>query len=326
MTTPWIPVVHGAALDRPDEADTIQTAGHIRDALVRLGNRSDVVPVGPDLAGLEAVLATRPDLVFNLVEAIGGDGALAGLVPAELDRRGIRYTGSRARVMRACIDKVATKRNMIDAGLPTPAWSLTGDDLPEVPTVIVKSLTEHASVGIDARSVVPRALASAEIAAREGRYGGRFFAEAYVDGREFNLSVLDGRHGPEVLPPAEIEFVGFPADRPRIVDYEAKWEVGSFAFENTPRRFGFPPADRKLLKTLSGLARKTWDLFDLSGYARIDFRVDATGRPWILEVNTNPCLAPDAGFFAAAAVAGLGYDDLIARIVEPARGTLSKVA
>jgi D-alanine-D-alanine ligase len=150
------------------------------------------------------------------------------------------------------------------------------------------------------------------------RLGRPCFAEDYIDGREFNLSMLAGPSGPEVLPPAEIDFSAFPAGKPRIVGYQAKWEVDSFEYQHTPRRFDMPPSDERLLERLSDLARRTWALFGLAGYARVDFRVDAAGEPWILEINTNPCLSPDAGFPAAVAEAGLSYDAAVERIVADA--------
>ena len=101
---------------------------------------------------------------------------------------------------------------------------------------------------------------------------------------------------------------------PRIVDYAAKWETGSYGYHNTPRQFDFPAGDCDLLARLEALARQAWRVFMLSGYARVDFRVDAKDGIWLLEVNTNPCLAPDAGFAAAAAQAGFGYDALIAHL------------
>src|SRR3546814_4317520 len=98
-----------------------------------------------------------------------------------------------------------------------------------------------------------------------------------------------------------ILFVDFPPGRPRIVDYEAKWAPESDAYANTPRRFDLAADDAALAAELSRLALDAWHLFGLAGYARVDFRVDAAGRPTILEVNLNPCLAPDAGFAAPAA-------------------------
>ncbi len=251
---------------------------------------------------------------------------MAAEVPPALDRFGLAYTGCGARATYRCLSKPAMKRTMATAGIPTPDWSLTGCGLQHLPKVIVKAVAEHASLGIDARSVVPGARASFEVARRTQRLGVAHFAEAFVEGREFNLGVLDGPGGPEVLPPAETLFVGYPDDRPRIVDYEAKWAEDSHAYNNTPRRFAFGDEDRALVDELCALSLRAWALFGLSGYARVDFRVDAAGRPWVLEVNTNPCIAPDAGFFAAAAEAGLSYPGMVGRIVEAALAARTEAA
>lgn len=315
---PYLPVLHGAAADRPDEADTIVTAKAVAASLRRLGYRSEVVRLGLDLGVIARVAAKHPLLVFNLVEALDGDCALAPLAPAMFDHLGLAYTGAGTEAHHLTLTKTAAKRLLAGAGLPTPKWSLDGGGFARGSRVIVKSLTEHASLGIDAGSVVPATRARQEIIAREQRFGGRFFAEAFVEGREFNLSVLETPEGPRVLPVAEILFLDFPPDRPHIVDYEAKWDSEAAAYANTPRRFDFPPEDAPLVAALQDLALKAWRLFGLAGYARVDFRVDAAGRPTILEINVNPCLAPDAGFVAAAERAGLGYDAVVGCIVAAA--------
>jgi D-alanine-D-alanine ligase len=130
------------------------------------------------------------------------------------------------------------------------------------------------------------------------------------------VALLAGPDGVEVLPPAEIDFSAFPPEKPRIVGHRAKWDENSFEYNHTPRTFDFHEADRPLLDEISGLSQKCWELFSLRGWARVDFRVDTEGRPWILEINTNPCLSPDAGFFAALARAGIPFDEAIQRIVE----------
>ena len=145
------------------------------------------------------------------------------------------------------------------------------------------------------------------------------FAEQFIEGREFNLGLLAGPDGPESLPPAEIDFSAFPPEKPRIVGYRAKWEDDSFESRHTPRRFDFPSSDAPLLHRLGELARQCWTLFRLRGWARVDFRVDAAGEPWILEINGNPCLSPDAGFAAAMQQASIPYDQGIQRILEDAR-------
>jgi len=316
----YLPVLHGAAADRPDEADTIVTAEAIAASLQRLGHDSEVVKLGLDLSVLAQLAAERPTLVFNLVEALEGDSALAQLAPAALDHFALPYTGSGLAAHHLTLTKTAAKRLLAAAGLPTPAWSPDGAGFAPDARVIVKSDTEHASLGLDAASVVPATEARREIAAREQRFGGLFFAETYVEGREFNLSILETATGPSVLPAAEILFVDFPSERPRIVDYEAKWATDSIAYANTPRSFDFAAGDAALIAELSTLALAAWRQFGLAGYARVDFRVDDAGRPTILEVNLNPCLAPDAGFVAAAARTGLDYDAVIGSIVAAAKG------
>jgi D-alanine-D-alanine ligase len=276
--------------------------------------------------------AQRPDLVFNLVESLAGHGRLIHLVPSLLDAMGLPYSGAPAEAIWLTSHKVMAKERLVAAGLPTPPW--TGPwprDLPSAPSLgqsmecrssvqrwIIKSLWEHASVGLEAANVVEAACGQRLAQAMEVRapfLGGVCFAEAFVEGREFNLSVLAGPHGPRVLPPAEIIFEGFAADQPRIVGYRAKWDAASEEFRHIPRSFDFGPDDRPLLAELQGLALQCWQLFGLRGYARVDFRVDAQGRPWILEINANPCLSPDAGFAAALVRAGVEFTRAVKWIV-----------
>ena len=132
---------------------------------------------------------------------------------------------------------------------------------------ILKAVFEHASFQMDDDAVF--AAASEEeiherIAACEARWGRPFFAERFVDGREFNLSLLAGA----VLPPAEIDFSALPDDQPPIVGYRAKFDAQSFEYHHTPRRFNFSPDDAPLLDELAQQAVACWRLFGLTGFAR----------------------------------------------------------
>lgn len=328
-TGPRAAILHGATMDRPDERDTLEQAALVARCLGTLGWRTETVALGLDLSALDRLLSPRPAVVFNLVEAIAGDGRLAPLAPAVLEHLGIPCTGTSAAALGVTTAKPASKTMLRAAGLPTPDWIAGGvatTAAADCDRMIVKSVSEDASIGIDADSVVPAAAAAAEIARRRARFGGEWFAEAYIDGREFNVGLLDGPDGTVVLPITEIEFLDYPDDRPRIVDYEAKWIGDSFAFSHTPRRFDLPPGDASLLEELAALARRTFALFGLAGYARVDFRVDAQGRPWILEVNANPCLSEDAGFAAAAARGGLTMEQVVGRIVDAAIGREARTA
>ncbi len=325
MARGFIPVVHAATESRPDEIDTITAAEAVAGALTAQGFAAEIIGLAPDLRALEALPARRPLTVFNLADAVNGDGRLAPMVPARLDALGLRYTGCGTNAWLETLSKIGTKLRLAHAGLPTPSWSEDGSGLDPEARVIVKPVWEHGSLGLDERSVMRGRDAVRAIAERSARWKTEHFAEAYLDGREFNLALIEGPQGPEVLPIAEIVFEGF-ADAPRIVGYDAKWAPESAAYIGTPRRFGLEEESPDLAAKLKTLALACWRLFGLSGYARVDFRLDAHGEPAILEVNMNPCLSPDAGFAAAAKEAGLAYAAMVGRIIEASLGALRATA
>ncbi|GMU83391.1 MAG: D-alanine--D-alanine ligase [Planctomycetota bacterium] len=329
-------ILHDAITDasRPDEQDALVQAREVAAALSSLGHRTRIRPVDLNLAALAAALRDeRPDAVFNLVESLDRQGRLIHLVPAVLDSLAIPYTGTTTIPMLNTSSKLVAKRMLTAGGIATPPWRQPGrnDSTLQPPCrCIVKSVWEEASVGIDDASIIDTVSTrqlDAIIAARAPQLGGEAFAEAFIEGREFNLSLLAAAPGerpvgaPILLPPAEIDFIDFPAGKPRIVGYAAKWDDRSHEFHHTPRRFDFPDGDTPLLANLSRIAVDCWNLFDLAGYARVDFRVDSAGRPWVLEINANPCLSADAGFMAAAGQAGLSLTDVVERLLSAAVGT-----
>lgn len=325
--------------------DVLLQRDTVRAGLERLGHTTACIGCTLDLAALRTELrAQRPELVFNLVESLGGTDRLMTLASLLLDSLEIPYTGAHTQALLETSNKIRAKEWLLRGGLPTPAYRSTStpgaeshDSIKHDSAAghgahpwIIKATWEHASFAMDDSAVVrPSDFGELErrLHEREQRIGRPHFAEQFIDGREFNLSVLAGSRAgasvfrplPQVLPPAEIVFTGFPAGKPRIVGQRAKWDADSFEYRETPRRFDFPAADDGLLQELAELARRCWQQFDLRGYARVDFRVDESGRPWILEVNANPCLSPDAGFAVAVARAGLDYDDALARILADAR-------
>jgi len=145
-----------------------------------------------------------------------------------------------------------------------------------------------------------------------------YFIEEFIDGREFNISILAGKNGPQVMPPAEIRFLDYPANKPKVVGYTAKWKEDSFEYIHTQRTFEYNDNDTPLLKKLETICLQTWNTLGLRGYVRVDFRIDPDGNPLILEVNTNPCISPDSGFVAACKHAGLSNAQMIERIIEDA--------
>jgi D-alanine-D-alanine ligase len=333
----YVAILHNRVADDASESDrdVLVQVEVVAAALEQLGLQSAVVPCDLDLQSLQNQLQRLlPDVVFNLVESLAGSDALGFVVPALLDTMNLPYTGSPTGAVFLTNHKLLAKQQLIQAGLPTPVWfsdlpagggpSSTGQAIGSVrpgDRFVIKAVSEHASVGLDEHSLVT-VTDELDLRRRLQEFRATLqrpcFAEQFIDGREFNISLLANAGGCQVLSPAEIDFSAFPAGKPRLVGYRAKWDQTTFEFHNTPRRFDFPRQDGPLLERIGELARACWDLFGLGGYVRVDFRVDSENQPWILEVNTNPCLSPDAGFAAALQQAGIGFDEAVARILADA--------
>jgi D-alanine-D-alanine ligase len=333
-------IVHNAvANDAPAaERDVLAQVELVQDACRRFDWPCETLPLSTDLQPFITRLTTNPPhVVFNLVEALAGHDRLAWLIPATAETLGIPCTGTPAVPLNLSNDKLRTKQKLQLAGLPTPAW-FTAQSLVDPKSsqsfqsgdYILKAIGEHASLGLDDSAVV-RVTTAAELQAHLARQTGRLqkpcFAEQFIAGREFNLSLLaelpiSFKLFPVplamVLPPAEIDFSSFPPGKPRIVGHAAKWEEGTFEYDQTPRKFDFPPSDEPLLERLRSLSRSCWQVLELDGWARVDFRVDEQGQPWILEVNANCCLSLDAGFAAAVKRQGMQMAEAIDYIVHAA--------
>jgi D-alanine-D-alanine ligase len=313
-----------------DDQDVLVQVEAVSAALEALGHRTTAVPCTLDLHSFRLrIEELAPDLAFNLVEGLEGWDSLSSLAPSLLDALAVPYTGNSTEATFLTTQKVLAKQQMRQAGLPTPDW-LIGEQPPALVARsdassddrwIIKGLWDQASRNLDDDAIVAGDEAQVRrcLIAWHARHGRRAYAERFVAGREFNVAMLTSPDGPIVLPPAEIDFSAFPPDKPRIVGYRAKWIADSFEYNNTPRRFDFPAEDERLLAQLRELAAACWDVFGLRGYVRVDFRVDRDGQPWILEVNTNPCLSPDAGFAAALQRRGIAFPAAIEAIVDEAQ-------
>ena len=318
-------VLHNGPRDdaSTDDLDVLTQRDTVMAALKALGHETSSLICTLDFDSLQRNLVEiQPDVVFNLVESLSGTDRLMSLPPLLLEALRMPCTGASSGAILASSNKLAAKQCLRKAGLPTPDWvesSRTSDpDFAWDRSLwIIKPVWEHASFGMDDASVFEANDVDDlqhELALRKQNLQRPLFAERFIEGREFNLSLLAG----DVLPPAEIDFSLFPPDKPRIVGQQAKWDQDSFEYQQTPRRFDFPACENELVEQLQQLARACWQLFDLAGFARVDFRVDSNGQPWILEVNVNPCLSPDAGFAAALTQAGISFQQAVQQIVDDA--------
>ncbi len=304
--------------DDPSTRDVLAQVGFVADALRRAGIPHDVVAVDDD--GVKVKLFRHAAAVFNLVESAPGAPLFQVEVARAFERIGPPVTGSSSEVIHGTTDKLATRRVLQAAGVAVAPGGRLDPDAPAVldrvaPPWIIKPALEDASLGLVDGAVTSDPAAAVERARELIRaFAGPALAEHLLPGREFNLSLLWGPDGVEVLPPAEMTFVDFPADQPRIVGWAAKWDEASPAYQRTVRRFLTPEEDG-LAQDLAVVARATWSACGLAGYGRVDVRLDESGCPCVLEVNANPCISPDAGFTAAAFAAGLAPEDVVRRIL-----------
>jgi D-alanine-D-alanine ligase len=292
----------------------LDTVEAVERSLAAEGNDVVRVPVHPDGRWVERVRRGKYDLAFNLCEGVDGVADLEPAVISTLELMALPYTGSSSWTTALCLRKPIANALLDRAGLPVPRWHTVrrGSDLPGVGfPAICKPAAEDASVGVEQRSVVrnSRALASRIEAMLE--LWDEVLVQRYVDGREVNVGIL----GDTALPIAEIDFGRMPRGLWRIVSYRSKWEVGSDEdLGGVPRC----PADLApdVATEVRRVALGAWRIVGGHGYGRVDMRIDAAGRPWILEVNANPDFAPDAGLARMARAAGIEYPALVRAISE----------
>jgi D-alanine-D-alanine ligase len=298
----------------------------IMGALREAGYQCELIGLqGLDVFEVLADVRRRaPQLVFNLCESMGGDSQNEPTFAGLLDLFQIPYTGADLAALAACLHKRRTKDILLGRGVATPPYRFLASaaDLadPAIDALdypwFLKLAHEDASVGItEANLVRTPAELRRRAAAMMEEFKEEVLAERYVAGREVNVTLLGSGGDLEMLPLHEIDFAAMPADRPHIVSYAAKWEESHVDYLGTkpvPLRDATPA----LCAAIERTARAAWHALDLRDYGRVDLRIDAAGTPWVIDVNPNCDISPDAGVARAAAVHGWSYPTLIGRIAE----------
>lgn len=301
----------------PDELDVLDQVEYIETNLNELGIETYRKGITADFMNELVQLAEgKPDFVFNLVESINNKGELCYFVPALLNMHSIPYSGNPVEAMFITTSKALTSKILKQARIKNPAGFAPSEYNNLIPGIryIIKPVWEDGSLGITGENVFTF-YPGCEKRLKEYR-DTHWLIEEFIDGREFNISVLAGDKGPEVLPPAEMMFHNYAEDMPRIVDFRAKWEEGTFEYENTKREFPGEMLNPVLKKKIMNSALRCWHVFGLKGYARVDMRIDKNDTPYVIEVNANPCLSPDSGLVAATRAAGLPFTDVLQRIIK----------
>lgn len=302
-----------------DVLDVGVQANWISDVLNELGMKTVKLPFSLNsIDELKRQKENGPIFVLNLVDSAPEEEEFVYLVPSVLDVLKIPYTGCSPEALFLTTDKVLTKKYFKSYGLPTSEWVTKDDGSFFVPNerYIVKALCEDASIGLNNDSVVfaktlDELLLS--IKEREKEVQKEFFAERFIDGREFDVCMYGRKESPVILPPYEWIFPGFEeAGRQKIIHYDAKWTENTFEYDQLKAVYHLPEKDRGLTDELVRLSKICWERFGLNGYARIDFRIDSSGKPWILEINANPSFY---GFFNIAREYGRNFHKIIEAVI-----------
>lgn len=292
----------------------VQTVEAIETALVDEGNTVVRVPVLQDGRWIERMRRGKFDVAFNMCEGIDGVADMEPPVIAVLELFNIAYTGSSSYTTSLCLRKHVVNALLESAGLPVPPWISIrrGTRIRSVGyPAIVKPAAEDASIGVEQRSVVRSARAlKARVEAMLQTFD-EVIVQRYIGGREVNVGIV----GDTVLPIAEIDFATMPKGLWPIVTYRSKWETGS---DEDLGAIPKCPADLpvRVANEMKRIALEAWQMVGGHGYGRVDMRLDADNRPWILEVNANPDIAPDAGLARMARTTGIEYPTLVRTICE----------
>lgn len=299
---------------------------HMSAALDHLGFRHEVHKVYADLKLLDR-FDPREWIVWNWVEELGGKPWTDAVAARAFERRGFAFTGASSQALTGSVDRMQIKQRLMRAGLPTlPGIRLGQPRLAprwKIYPAIVKGATQHGSFGIDHASVVhnPDELAERLSWLRE-HLGCDGQVEKFLDSREFHVGALAGPTGRlEGLPPGEIDYSAFEQAEDRLYSYGYKHDETNFGYHAVKVQV---PADVsvRLGRRLRQLAAAALAALGARDYGRIDIRLDRD-EPMILDVNVNCDLDATSVVMRGAAARGLGYTDVIGRILGGALQRLS---
>jgi D-alanine-D-alanine ligase len=316
------------ALVPPDEVEGVdvsevewKTEFDVVSTLRELGHEVQCLGVGSDLGAIRnAVNKLQPHAVFNLLEDFHDVPIYDQNVVSYLELLGVPYTGCNPRGLILARDKGISKKLLSYHRIPVPEFAVfrMGSAVRRPRRLafplIVKSLTKEGSAGIAQTSLVSDDDKLAErVAFIHKRLRTDAIVERYIDGRELYVGIL-GNARLQVFPVWELLFTKTPEEAPRIATEKVKWDAAYRTRHGikTDLAKGLPDA---LGGRIKNLCKRIYRVLELSGYARIDLRLDSEGRIYVLEANPNPQLAYGEDFAESAEKAGVSYDGLIRRIV-----------
>jgi D-alanine-D-alanine ligase len=292
----------------------ISNLSHYYSSIYTLEIDSDII------SAIKKIKNISPDICFNLVESINGNAFFESSFAGILELLEINFTGNSSLTLANCLDKFISKQILISNNIPTPKYLVKKFIQNYIPNFnltfpcILKPSKEDASIGISENSIVKSVdELYNQINYLTEVYKQDILIEEYIEGREFNISILDNK----VLPISEIIF-SLPNNLPSIVSYEAKWDENSLYYKNTTPQV---PANitKEIEDLLTSTALNSYNALNCQNYARIDIRLSQNNIPYVIDINPNPDIMPFSGFANSALAAGISYSELLNYIL-----TLSK--
>lgn len=300
------------------DADTVESAEEVAEALKKPGVETIMVPVS-ELDIAQTIAAIRADLIVNLIDWTGEDLPLSIDAMTALVSSGIPYTGGDMKNFMLAGDKALMKKAFQHIGVPTPKFQVfeTGDEpvdeMLQFP-LIVKLAKEHCSIGLDHKAIVSdEKELRARVKETKTTFKQTIFAEEFIDGREFQVTIYDTDEGLRVLPPAEIPFKvqGTQA----FLTYDSRWEETSSDFHESTVVLADLP--KHIVEEMEKIAKDVFTHLGYRDYTRLDIRMNKNNDIFVLEANCNPGLSDDDlyGMTVSYRAVGMNFSDFVIAII-----------
>jgi D-alanine-D-alanine ligase len=298
-----------------------KTEFDVKNTLEVMGHEVRAVGVADDLAVVRnGIKEFAPHIVFNLMENFTEVGVFDQNIVSYLELLKVPYTGCNPRGLMLSRDKALSKQLLSYHRIPVPDFAVFRVGRPvQRPKrltfpLIVKSLTQEASIGISQASVVETDEKLRErVQFIHRSVGTDAIVERYIEGRELYVGIV-GNLALKVFPVWELNLGNLPRESWRIATERVKWS-GSYQQKHGIMSGPAPELTEAVGERIQRLCKRVYRTLDLSGYARIDLRLTEDGRVYVLEANANPQIAYGEDFAEAAEAAGLAYDQLLQRII-----------
>lgn len=306
------------------EDDTADSAAEIVEALT--GKGAVVSLVGIDEDHVNDIASIKTDLLFNCIEWTGLDLPLSDRAFRVIESMRIPYTGATRKNFMMTSDKIPMKQALAKYGLPTARWQVfnTGKETIRHDfryPVIMKLALEHCSIGLthDALAADKKDVQN-RIAQRIRDFRQPVLVEEFIEGREFQVTLVETENGLRILPPAEIVF----SITDDFLTYDSRWNETTTDYKNS--YVTVPKREEHLFRAIEDISQETFVKLGFRDYARLDLRTRGNDV-FILEANSNPGLSDsdEYGMTVSYKAVGWTFSDFVWKIVESAMRRFRKL-